>query len=106
MGDRDLNKQTSLDYGHRTALITTATLPPRPRDQQLSKFHTFTNIFPAFITLFDDSNTAAMPSEYCPVYAVSFTPPRAACRRHLLAGDLTRRQRATAPALNNIANIP
>merc|ERR1712169_166827 len=72
MGDRDLNKQTSLDYGHRTALITTATLPPRPRDQQLSKFHTFTNIFPAFITLFDDSNTAAMPSEYCPVYAPFF----------------------------------
>merc|ERR1712000_215782 len=50
----------------------TATLPPRPRDQQLSKFHTFTNIFPAFITLFDDSNTAAMPSEYCPVYAPFF----------------------------------
>merc|ERR1712149_14347 len=67
-----MGKQTSLDYGHRTALITTATLPPRPRDQQLSKFHTFTNIFPAFITLFDDSNTAAMPSEYCPVYAPFF----------------------------------
>merc|ERR1712025_1158739 len=90
MGDRDMGKQTSLDYGHRTALITTATLPPRPRDRQLSKFHTFTNIFPAFITLFDDSNTAAMPSEYCPVYAPFFGAMGCTCAIVFLPGCLVR----------------